>query len=641
MSKIAIIFCVALLLGSIAKVEIVGDAADIRTETTATKKINWKESAAVKFGLFGIPSAAGYMLQPESNEVYKGEKLILHTKPVRPLVYHGIFEEIPREHNHWAISTDNINWKVIEGTRDLKINTDKEGVFYFQHRTFWTNDNIQDPKPRMLVCYSKVAVINVRANPENARSIEVQTENDYLYNNQSQPTKTFAHSIITPKSATGNMSWTIDNEKIATIDKETGEITSSSGKNQRSGKVLVTGTFVHSDGTNISDSAEIIVGGGLENQTASIGDKVRFLPQGIDYDLVKTITYTVDQKGKKSTVIKRNKIREDNSLIINKVSMEDDDLSVSARVEFKDPDNNKAIDTNIAVLNVVGSMENDIKMSLSVRNESFGSQLGFLDHAHQVTTGDILTTRGRIIQQNSNATSKDGTIQVKLPHDVQISKVILDDLTIEEGQYFHHASDTGSVIEIPQIVFTNERLLHSFEISYKICKLNSASFSSDANFVYLDETKSESDQITSRPIKIGFTDNQVHFNCEPITFESFIGKLNSQELKAMMIKRNNELSLFKADNRRGHPETHIDLRVKQPLTNNGMVMNSNFRFYDMEKNFKTIPNDGTYQRVFSTEDGENLAAINWNEKLRLFIPKGNIPAGEYKAILDWQITDSC
>lgn len=242
---------------------------------------------------------SGYDLQPESQYTSLNNPKTLYTSSGRSL-WESILGLLSTVNYTWYQSTDGQTWTQMKETdKHLTVTPDEVGVVYYQQKTTWKSF----PSMFSTTIYSQVAAITTFKNPINAEKLKVTADSEYLYNNQEQAVTTFVRDSPTPVDATGDVTWSINDSGLATVDMHTGLVTAN--KNGKSGTVTVTGTLTNNDGSTVSDSVDIRIGGGLDNQTVYEGDKATFEIQGeFDQKPAEIVWYKVGDK--KDTVVGGN-----------------------------------------------------------------------------------------------------------------------------------------------------------------------------------------------------------------------------------------------------------------------------------------------------------------------------------------------
>lgn len=262
--------------------------------------------SADPIGLSGIYMNTGFALQPQSQYTYLNNPKTLTTATA-----HSILDSINfggTDHITWYQSIDNgKSWTIVpnEKSADLTVTPTTTGVVYYQQRFEYY---LIPPILFHTYYYSKVASVTTSEKPIDATSLTVATKDNYLYNNQSTAATTYAYATTTPENTTGTVSWSIDDTSLATIDKATGKITANNTKSEeypdgKSGTATVTGTITKSDGSTISATTKIIIGGGLDDKKVNLGQNATFSVHGSFGSTPDSITWhKVDTAGKDTVV---------------------------------------------------------------------------------------------------------------------------------------------------------------------------------------------------------------------------------------------------------------------------------------------------------------------------------------------------
>lgn len=305
-----------------------------------------------------IWNTSGYSLQPaKSSYTVAGNTITLNTETGRS-VWDVMGGMLDAPHYRWYKSDDGVNWNAVPASengnrKNFAIPTSQIGRTWYQMDTQYYNYLTGWALKTHL--YSNVAEVNAVENPINASAVSVTSDSDYIYNNNnSQNNTTFVKAETNPLNSTGTVTWDVDNKNLATVDNN-GKVTANS--KEMSGVVTVTGTFHNMDSSYVIGSTHIRVGGGLADQTVSVGDSAVFTLQGntdtldglINQSKVKVDWYKKVPGSKKTEYVGQNN---QYSYSTDSAKVSDNGTQYQAKVTLKDGRNSTVIKTNWATLNV-------------------------------------------------------------------------------------------------------------------------------------------------------------------------------------------------------------------------------------------------------------------------------------------------
>ncbi|WP_125565485.1 hypothetical protein [Companilactobacillus insicii] len=228
----------------------------------------------------------GYDLQPDPvYNVQVGDKdKMMYTDAARSVwtVLGGVFDA---PHYRWYKSDDGRTWSEVpewqNGHRkNMPIDTSTEGTTWYQQDTqYWNYLTGWFAKTHI---YSNISQVNVLKNNIDADSVNVTTDNSYLYNiSDKLMNVTYAHATVNPTYATGKITWSTNHPELVTVDSDTGKITANSkGAN---GRATIIATYTGSNEKSpkiVTGKTYVTVGGGLVNQKARVGGTATFKLQG-------------------------------------------------------------------------------------------------------------------------------------------------------------------------------------------------------------------------------------------------------------------------------------------------------------------------------------------------------------------------
>lgn len=226
----------------------------------------------------GIWLTSGYSLQPKENYYTTvNNSVTIKTNTGRSVwtLLTGIFDSSSYQ---WWQSTDGKTWTKISKSnggqkKNLVVTPKDTGTVWYQLDTQYAFLGINKKN-----FYSKVGAIHALPEPVNATELKVSVDDDYLYNTSDELSNTtYAHATPTPNNATGTITWSVDDQTLATIDED-GFITANN--KSKSGTVNVIATMTNPDGSKITSSTPVKIGGGLDDRTVKSGETATFALNG-------------------------------------------------------------------------------------------------------------------------------------------------------------------------------------------------------------------------------------------------------------------------------------------------------------------------------------------------------------------------
>ncbi len=348
-------FLITVVLGLFAGSITTTNAADVGTPLSSSAFTPTPEP--VKF--LNIWNTNGYGLQP-TPVTYKlvGNQMTLNTDAGRSIwsVMGGVFDA---PHYRWYKSVDGIAWSAVSESdnghrKNLPIQMSQVGRTWYQLDTqYWNYLTGWVAKTHI---YSNVAEVNAVNEPTDATGVTVTADTNYLFNNdQDQVNTTYAHATVDPISSTGNITWSVDNTDLATVN-DTGKVTANN--NGLSGVVTVTATFHNMNTSFVVGSTYIRVGGGLENQTVNAGQAATFELQGDNSDLANLINQgkvKVEWYKKAPGKTKAEYLGKgtNTSYMTAGTAVSDNGTQYQAKITIKEGSSSKMFKTNWATLSVI------------------------------------------------------------------------------------------------------------------------------------------------------------------------------------------------------------------------------------------------------------------------------------------------
>lgn len=594
--------------------------------------------------ILGIISVSGYTEQPNSNYyITLGENLHIKTEVERTPWSNFLLAS----RYHWWQSTDGITWTEVEkkfnGNSSLNLTPTKLGRTYYQLSTSYVL-----PFPHVIgsVFYSKVATVDVSPQPIPAKNVKVHTRADYLFNIDSNITRsaTFAYSTSTPFNTTESTKWSVDKPELATVDDDGHVFANTRGK---SGIVKVIATINNKDSTVVSDSKEITIGNGLIDRAIPEGKKARFEIQGLKDDEREdelsniTINWYKQINSQQMELVKSKSNPTFNDIFYEtqRVHPEDDNSKYYAQIVVKQAKgNDDSVLIGPATLKVLPPNDPKVEISSTITNVTFDTN-NTETQLNDVTNGDWINYSVNLYN-NSRRAIHDSYITLPLHWDTQIESIKIGSTEISNSDYSISTNEKNQILKIN----LNNLDMHqekSLFIATTVKNINDReSFNSQIEFHGLDP---DSDKYASQgdKLNINYINNQLTASIKELHFEP-ITLFNHNNLKYRISANNdpNEVVSINDQRRKRRP---LKLYLKQATNfinkdNSLIELPANLRYYN-GKSFtsltnKTLIGETTYGQVFNS--------IKWHKDQGplLHMNSNNPIPGNYSSQLTWQFEDS-
>ncbi|MQS89095.1 Ig-like domain-containing protein [Companilactobacillus mishanensis] len=577
---------------------------------------------------------SGYALQPQSQYTYVDHPKTLYTDSALSF-WEAIINVGARAHYTWYKTTDNgKTWNEMKGEtgKNLTISPTEEGSVSYQQEVRWYKlfyVPLVNPN-----AYSKVATIKTLPDPITAEKLDVTVDDDYLYNNQSDVATTFAHGTPTPENATGEITWSIDNPDLATIDANTGLITANnSGK---SGTVTITGSISNNDTDPAVGTAKVKIGGGLDDQTVDEGQTATFKVLGNFAQAPDSVVWhKIAPDGKDTTVSSGTSM----SYTTDKTTYKDDGTKFYAVMKISSGGQSTSITTNSALLTVNFNYSPDVKINSTIVDHSYDDHNDANTTVNNVVAGDELTESGTVSDSNVNSKLKIGSIIIDLPVGAEVSKAYLDGQE-EEYSILNDPDDPSSQLLMMHNIDFSTTQEHSFEVNYKAGDFT--------KIVHTSTPRVSGFENPDTPIDGDFLGNSVTVNFTTNKLDAVAGNVSYGELTYSNVGKpvdgsvDNDASelLSIQDNRRDRVATKIYLSQSEPFKFGASKLNADLRFYDSDDNFTVLTPDEMLISDNAAGDKVNSIGANEGQSIWLYIYHGKIDYGQYETSLDWTIVNS-
>ena len=631
------------------------DAIDEATTTTEIKPYAEPTGDVRKF--LGIWMSSGYSLQPKPNNyVLVNKPITLYTDQGRSLITRLATLFLSSKYQ-WFETTDGKKWSKISRKnggekKNLTVTPNTVGTKYYQQRTAWyvqlfgSDPAIWDPK-----IFSHVAAVHTLATPVDAESLEVTTDDDYLYNvaNEVVVNQTYARAEPTPANFTGTITWSVDNTNLATIDKDTGLITANT--DGRSGPVKVIATVNNPSGNDFSEHTFITVGGGLEDQTVKAGKTATFDLQGnigeLDDDDGEgnTSDYTVQWYKKNPITNVETKLDvnpQSVSYTTPETTLDDDGTLFRAVIKVNYGNKPYIYKTNEAMLYVTPEGGPNLEMTNKLTNETYNDGSNTDTMLFDVVNNDVIDHSDTVTNKSTSGTLSNATYVLPLHNNTRVISIKVDGQEIDADKYKVNANKQTNNINllIPDLNFKiNES--HKIEVSTIVADITAKESFQSIPYIYGKDDDGDKYQKVGRDEIINYSMNNIKTETKPINY----GTINTISANPK-IARQSELNLPNNvididDTRRNKTPVTVTLSQNGEFTEEktGSILSGHLRYYkdDDSKNLLTEPTV-----IKQTKQDEALQSIGWDKDngVLLYMESKWNSAGTYKTVLDWTIQDS-
>jgi len=335
---------------------------------------------------------SGFNTQPENDYYIKrGESVTINSHFVRSL---GLFSLIGSSAYDWYENVDGSGWNRLgNDSASMKVRTSKNSKV---HDIYYQAIN----KFRRDVYYSKMAHVHVLSSEIKAESVTIEPNKNYLYSTRDNnlfDNWTYINDVTKPKDSTGKLQWTLGEfkgkETVPVTENELATVNSTglvTAKNDVIGILNVTGYIVNEDGTSVSDTKQIRIGGGLEDQRSHVKQKATFNIETGRSIARDNETAKID--------IEWHRIKADKDTIV--AGNKDNPLSMTTEILDESDDNNQyyavikagkfTVKTNNAHLYVLPPIDPTVHLETKMENISFPKGNSDNKTLHHVTNDDVV-----------------------------------------------------------------------------------------------------------------------------------------------------------------------------------------------------------------------------------------------------------
>lgn len=592
-------------------------------------------SKGAEHGIFW--GTSGFNTQPEANYYIKrGESVSINSNFVR---YIGWFSWWGTSKYDWYENIDGKGWQRLNrDSASMKVQTNKDSKvhdIYYQAINTFRNDTY----------YSEMAHVHVLSNEIKAESVTIEPNKNYLYStkdNKLFDNWTYINDETKPQDSTGKLQWTLGEfkgkdtvpeteNKLATVNTS-GLITA---KNGAVGVLNVTGYIVNEDGTSVSDTKKLRIGGGLEDQTGHVKQKATF-----NIETGKSIardneTAQIDikwhrVKDKKDTIVAGNKN--------NQLSMTTDVLDESdSHNEYYAiiTAGNSQLRTNNAHLKVLPPIDPMVHLDSKMENVSFPKGNSDNKTLHHVTNDDVVKYT-MTLKNGGIKNLKKSTLKLPLNQHTEVASIKFDG--VENNKHSFNTVEKSLEVPIDDLEQDHE---HKVEIETKTKGINdehSYSFKPILSGFYDDMThkyESDGDLLT-----LHYTDDRIAAEFKKIHFQP-VALFEREKYKfrtSETVAPNPVVSI--RDSRRNRVPVKVTVKQTTNFINGKNILDANLLFVSQNAQPVSLNEKVT---VAQTDREQPLQSITWDESHGLILHVDNTkarPPGNYSATLVWNIENA-
>ncbi|WP_201307949.1 hypothetical protein [Companilactobacillus farciminis] len=598
----------------------------------------------------GIWMTSGYNLQPQPNNyTVVDSSTTLRTDQGRSWLS-ALTSGLAPAHYQWYETTDGKKWTEISkkngGTKKNLTVTPKEiGTKYYQQEVKWYYI-FSSLSPTV---YSKVAAVHALDKHVSATDVEVSVDDDYIYNYDSEitTTSTYAHAKVTPTNFTGDIKWSIDNTDLATIDEESGLITANT--RTKSGVVTVTATAINNDGTKVSGSAEVTVGGGLEDQTVKAGETAKFELMGNigEFDEQEDMNYSIRWFKEDPITHEQSEIEVGNNATSHttpKTTLNDDGTLFFAYITVKANNKTYEYTTNEATLHVIPDGGPDITLDDTLENKTYSNTSDNSTNLYDVNRDDEVVFKTDIVNNSSSGQLKNASYNLPLRAGTTINKVTLDDQEISDTDYeVKTNSDTNELTLVVKNINLGIHKTASLVVDTKVSDVNKRETYRTIGYLVGKDDSGNDVQKISAPRSLNLTTNKLEYTIKDIDYGSIKPIGNDQ----VIFRQNNESNwpdnVMDVDDMR-RDKTPITLSVSQDSDfvseDSKSTLAGHLKFFDDDYEQDLLTGSAI---VSQTKSGQEMTSLSWqaDKGIPLELDNKQLNAsGNYETKLNWVFTDS-
>ncbi|WP_334329632.1 Ig-like domain-containing protein [Companilactobacillus sp. HBUAS59699] len=619
--------------------------------------------------IIGIWLTSGYDVQPDEDNYTTVNKPITLYADAGRSIFAALFSLTASAHYQWYSSDDGLVYSKVSSrdggtSQNLTVNPSAVGTKYYQLWTDWYTLISWGPIIDTMA-YTNIVKVHTLPDPINAESLKVTSDSDYLYNNLNTSIlgilnynvadTTQMHATVKPDEATGTVKWYSSDPSIASVDENTGAVTGNT--NKKDGTVTITGIYTNPDGTTITDTHQIEVGGGLKDQTVGVGQQATFTLQGnlaaADGVDISVEWHKVSPDGKTDTIVQTGS---KTSYTTPTTTLADDgshyyaNIVVSQTTDGSTKTENGT--TNKAKLNVLTKGDPDISQTIEMATTNSNQINGsYLDN---IMSGDSITFKDTLTNNSSTGTLSNGKVVIPLVKGAMVYSIFVDNnipsytMNTDNPNYDELIiSNTGNGNKLD----FDLNQTHTVLFSYLVPEITKNQILTTAPTVSGNNSDGSAYSSEGPTNTIHFTTGGITLTPSNISFGSLIQQPESKLLNRTDATNTPNNVLTVDDNRRDLEASQIELSATplykettddsgNSVTDTNDVLNGDLRYYNADGTYTSLA-DGETATVETSIEGSPLSSVAWapQEGLRLYLNNG-AQSGIYQGTVTWTAVTS-
>lgn len=594
--------------------------------------------------LFGIWLTSGFSLQPVS-DIYQP---IGHT--VSPLFVDTGLDWLSwladggllaSAKYTWYKSDDGGNtWTTLSTDAVPSITSDVPQDINYQVKVVWSSFL----NPFSTTLWSQVSTVHWIPEPTNPTSIRASIDYPYLMNNlpDDQVDTTHVQAIASPASSTSkSITWSSSDPTIATVDSLTGKVSAVSGAN---GTATISCLWTNYDGSTLSASVDVRVGGGLDDQTVESGSAATFkllgqitgdaneegiVATGSDSSIV---WHRIAPDGK-DTVVQTS---DSGSYTLKSTSMDDNKSKYYAVITIKSGDKTKQVTTNKALLTVTPK-----PVDLQIDNHMFNLTNPDKHNADNteltdVQVGNHIQYQDDIKNLSPDTDSDDGIYETKINKGDTLNRITLDGLPLEKDEdYIVEDKGDYQLIKFIQGMSISADDTRKIKIDFQVG--DEAKTEKQFEFAPSIQYSGKTNQGQTEQIK--YSAGTVSLKAKDIDFGVQNGLIAKKVYDRTASTNAPNATVDITDNRVEKDPISLTVTQTNPFQNEQGQNENNLllRLYKQGEATTLIP--GEAYNVADFKQGDTAKSIVWDKAdgLRLYTDSANVSPGKYHGNLMWTI----
>lgn len=501
--------------------------------------------------------------------------------------------------------------------------------------------------------YSRIITVHILPTNVNAKSITIETDNDYLYNNKNNDlgtNVTYARATTDPEFATAQPEWSVSDESKATIDSN-GEITakptgSSANDSNQISSFFVYAKIKNADGTIVTASKLMNVGGGLYDQKARAGERATFVLQGFDNstrDSFKTDVKWYKKKGKNGKPSSPLPKQDDPFRYTTEPLTKDDDgdyYYATIKMTYGNNDT-QSLTTNDALLTVNPALNPNVKLTNQVENVSSKSDQDTPLILNDIVNNDLIDYKFQL-NNDGERDLNNTTLSTYLSLGTEIVGVNVDGTDLTDSQYSTtaHINNRNQLLQINigSLKINDKRNIIVHTLTHDIDR--NFAFAATPFFIGTDDDQNDYQSIGSK-FKLNYLNNELIPHIKTINFEPIYPfDVNADKYRLNSTNSPNEIITFEDHRKKKNP---LKVYLNEPdnlIDTHNNSLAAIFKFKNDTSPYPQPIKDKVL--VAQSAQDQTLQPIRWDKDkgLLLHVTKSNIIAGEYHTKLSWSIQDS-